>query len=41
MKMTHLSDVYLALKHEQFEIEVPEDIRLKAFEAVDKMLKLS
>ena len=41
MKMTHLSDVYLALKHEQFEIEVPEDTRLKAFEAVDKMLKLS
>ena len=41
MKMTHLSDVYLALKEDQFEIDVPEDIRLKAFEAVDKMLKLS
>ncbi len=41
MKMTHLSDVYLALKENQFEIIVPEDIRLKAFEAVDKMLKLS
>lgn len=41
MKMTHLSDVYLALKDEQYEIEVPEDIRIKAFKAVDKMLKLS
>ena len=41
MKMTHLSDVYLALKEEQYEIEVPEDIRIKAFQAVDKMLKLS
>lgn len=41
MKMTHLSDVYLALRDEQFEIIVPEEIRIKAFEAVDKMLKLS
>ena len=41
MKMTHLSDVYLALKEEQFEITVPEDIRKKAFVALDRMLKLS
>jgi len=41
MKMTHLSDVYLALKEEQYEITVPEDIRQKAFIALDKMLKLS
>ena len=41
MKLTRLEDVYMALKEEQFEVEVPEDIRLKAFEALDKMLKLS
>lgn len=41
MKMTHLEDVYYALRDEQFEIEVEESIRLKAFEALDKMMKLS
>ena len=41
MKLTTLNDVYLALKEEQFEIDVPEDIREKAFQALDKMLKLS
>lgn len=41
MKMTHLSDVYLALKEEQFEIQVPEETRKKAFIALDRMLKLS
>ena len=41
MKLTRLEDVYLALRDEQFEVEVPEEIRVKAFEALDKMLKLS
>jgi len=41
MKLTTLEDVYLALKNEQFEIKVPEDVRIKAFQALDKMLKLS
>lgn len=41
MKLTSLEDVYEALLHEQHEIEIEESIRLKAFEALDKMLKLS
>lgn len=41
MKLTRLKDVYLALKEDQFEIQVPEEIRVKAFEALDKMMKLS
>lgn len=41
MKMTHLEDVYLALRDEQYEIEVDEDTRVKAFLALDKMMKLS
>ncbi len=41
MKLTRLEDVYLALRDEQFEIDVPTETRLKAFEALDKMLKLS
>lgn len=41
MKLTTLEDVYLALKEEQHEVHVEESIRLKAFDALDKMLKLS
>jgi quinolinate synthase len=41
MKLTRLEDVYLALKEEQFEVDVPKEIREKAFVALDKMLKLS
>jgi quinolinate synthase len=41
MKMTTLEDVYTALKDEKHEIHIEEDIRVKAFEALDKMLKLS
>lgn len=41
MKLTRLVDVYLALKDDQFEVEVPKEIREKAFVALDKMLKLS
>ena len=41
MKLTHLEDVYLALRDDQFEVDVPKEIREKAFIALDKMLKLS
>lgn len=41
MKLTRLEDVYLALKEDQFEVTVPDDIREKAFHSLDKMLKLS
>lgn len=41
MKMTHLEDVYYALRDHQYPVEVPEDIRIKAYEALDKMMKLS
>jgi quinolinate synthase len=41
MKMNTLEKVYNAMLFEQPEIIVPEDIRLKAYESVDRMLKLS
>lgn len=41
MKLTTLEDVYLALKEDQFEVNVEEDIRTKAFIALDTMMKLS
>jgi quinolinate synthase len=41
MKMNTLEKVYNAMLYEQPEIIVPEDIRLKAYESVDRMLKLS
>ena len=41
MKMTSLEDVYNALKFDQYKIEVPEDIRIKAYKAVQRMMDLS
>lgn len=41
MKMNTLEKVYKALLYEQPEIFVPEDIRLKAYESVARMLELS
>ncbi len=41
MKLTRLEDVYYCLRDDQYEIDVPKDIRDNAFNALDKMLKLS
>lgn len=41
MKLTTLEDVYLSLRDEKYEITVPEDVRLKAYEALHKMLEMS
>ena len=41
MKMNTLEKVYNALLYEQPEILVPEDIRLKAYKSVARMLELS
>jgi len=41
MKMTHLEDVYNALLHNTFQIEVEESIRVNALKAVQTMLDLS
>lgn len=41
MKLTRLEDIYDCLNEEKYEIEVAEDIRVNAFKALDKMLKLS
>lgn len=40
MKKITLQKVYDAIVNEQFEVEVPEDIINKAFQSVDRMLKL-
>jgi quinolinate synthase len=40
MKKTSLENVYNAIKNETFEITVPEETRVKAFDALDKMLKV-
>jgi quinolinate synthase len=41
MKMNTVEKLYNALLYEQPEINVPEDIRLKAYESVDRMLEMS
>jgi quinolinate synthase len=41
MKMNTLEKVYNAMLYEQPEIIVPEDVRLKAYESVARMLELS
>lgn len=41
MKKTSLENVYNAIKNETFEITVPEDVREKAFKALDRMLKVT
>jgi len=41
MKLTRLEDVYTALRDETFEIIVPEDVRIKAYESLKKMLEMS
>lgn len=41
MKMNTLEKLYNALRYEQPEIIVPEDVRLKAYDSVARMLELS
>jgi len=41
MKMNTVEKLYNALLYEQPEINVPEDIRLKAYQSVDRMLEMS
>lgn len=41
MKMNTLKKLYLCLKYEQPEVSIPEDIRLKALVAVNRMLEIS
>lgn len=41
MKRTQLSDVLRALQTMTYEVKVPEDVRIRAFKAVDRMLKIA
>jgi quinolinate synthase len=41
MKLTSLEKVYLSLKYEQFEVNLPEDIIKKAYIPIQRMLDLS
>jgi quinolinate synthase len=41
MKMNTLQKLYLCMKNESSEINVPEDIRLKAIEPINRMLEIS
>lgn len=40
MNQIQLKDTYNALKYNQYEVTIPEDIRQKAFNAVDRMLRI-
>jgi quinolinate synthase len=41
MKKTRLQDIYLALLNMQHEINVDEDIRLRALKSMEEMLKIN
>lgn len=41
MKKTRLEDIYIALRDDKNEIHIDEEIRKKAFNSLDEMLKLS
>ncbi len=41
MKKITLEDIYLSLKEERYQITLPEEIRVKAFEAVEKMTQVT
>jgi quinolinate synthase len=41
MKKTRLQDVYHALLNMQYEINLDEEIRLKALKSLNEMLKIS
>jgi quinolinate synthase len=40
MKWNHLEDIFLALEHDRYEISVDPEIAKRAFNAIDKMIKL-
>jgi quinolinate synthase len=40
MKMITLAGIYDALKHGKHEVTIPEDVRLRAKQAIDRMLAL-
>lgn len=41
MKWNHLEDIYNALKYEQYEINVDEEIAKKAYSSINRMLEVS
>jgi quinolinate synthase len=40
MNMITMEDTRDALKYNRYQIEIPEDIRRRAFQAVDRMIKI-